>query len=204
MATPFVAACYALVRSQYSGLPVAEVISLPGSTSTPLPYVYDTSFLSTVAGQGAGLINPYKALTYKTAVSPSQLEIGDTNNFPNVPQTTTINNASPDSKTYTIKHQGAGYAEYFPYPDLLPPDYMITAVYLNNKFMPRFPLPLLPSRLLPVNLTTSMFPLRRSRLPKSSKRPFSQVLSRLPARMNHLPSLILVYLTLVERAMPST
>jgi subtilisin family serine protease len=123
MATPFVAACYALVRSQYPGLSVAEVISLLQSTSTPMPYVYDTSFLSTVASQGSGMINPYNALTYKTTVGSSQLVFGDTGNFLNIPQTITINNGSPDSKTYTIKHQGGGYAAYFPYPDILPPDY---------------------------------------------------------------------------------
>lgn len=67
------------------------------------------------------MINPYRAITYKITITPSQLEIGDTNNFVNDPKTIMINNAFPKSKTYTIKHQGAGYAEYFPYPHLLPP-----------------------------------------------------------------------------------
>jgi hypothetical protein len=123
MATPYVAACYALVRSQNPGLSVAEVLSLLQSSSTPIPYVYDHSILSTVAGQGAGMINPCNAIKFQTTITPSQLELGDTDNFLNVPQTITINNASPKSKTYTIKHQGAGYAEYFPYPDALTPQF---------------------------------------------------------------------------------
>lgn len=121
MATPFVAACYALVRSQNPSLSVAEVISLLQSSSTPMQYVYDHSILSTVAGQGAGMINPYRAIKYQTTITPSQIELGDTDKFLNVPQTIKINNASPKSKTYTIKHQGAGYAEYAPYPDALTP-----------------------------------------------------------------------------------
>ncbi|KAL2070990.1 hypothetical protein VTL71DRAFT_14016 [Oculimacula yallundae] len=119
MATPFVAACYALVRSQNLGLSVQQVISRLQSTSEPLPYVYDHSFPSTVAGQGAGMVNPYKAIIYKTTVTPSQLELRDLYNYENSPQIIRIDNASPKAKTYTIKHQGAGYAEFLPYPDIL-------------------------------------------------------------------------------------
>ena len=86
-------------------------------------YVYDHSFASTVAGQGAGIVNPYRAITYKTKITPSQWVIRDTDNYLNNPQKITINNPSPKSKTYIIKHQGAGYAEYFPYPDILTPQY---------------------------------------------------------------------------------
>jgi hypothetical protein len=123
MATPFVAACYALVRSQNPGLSVPEVISLLQSTSTPMQYVYDHSILSSVAGQGAGMVNPYRAIKYQTKITPSQLELGDTDKFLNVPQTIKINNASPKTKTYTIKHEGAGYVEYSPYPEALTPRY---------------------------------------------------------------------------------
>ncbi|PVH78927.1 subtilisin-like protein [Cadophora sp. DSE1049] len=119
MATPFVAACYALVRSQNLGLSVQQVISRMQATSEPMPYVYDHSFPSTVAGQGAGMVNPYKAIMYKTTITPSQLELKDLYIYDNAPQTIRIDNASPKAKTYTIKHQGAGYAEFFPYPDIL-------------------------------------------------------------------------------------
>lgn len=86
-----------------------------------MDYVYDHSFPSTVAGQGAGMVNPYKAITYKTTVTPSQIELGDTDDYLNSPQIIRIDNASPKAKTYTIKHQGAAYAEFYPYPDLLEP-----------------------------------------------------------------------------------
>ena len=119
MATPFVAACYALVRSQNLGLSVQQVISRMQATSAPVPYVYDQSFPSTVAGQGAGMVNPYRAIMYKTTITPSQLELKDLYIYENAPQTIRIDNASPKAKTYTIKHQGAGYAEFYPYPDIL-------------------------------------------------------------------------------------
>ncbi|KAH9212069.1 hypothetical protein DL95DRAFT_525352 [Leptodontidium sp. 2 PMI_412] len=119
MATPFVAACYALVRSQNLGLSAQQVIGRMQSTSEPMPYVYDHSFPSTVAGQGAGMVNPYKAITYKTTITPSQIELRDRYIYENAPQTIRIDNASPKAKTYTIKHQGAGYVEFFPYPDIL-------------------------------------------------------------------------------------
>jgi hypothetical protein len=123
MATPFVAACYALVKSQNPALSVAEIINLLQSSSTPMQYVYDHTIFSAVAGQGAGMINPYNAIKYQTTVTPSQIELGDTDNFLNAPQTIKINNASPKSQTYTIKHEGAGYAEYAPYPDALTPQF---------------------------------------------------------------------------------
>lgn len=119
MATPFVAACYALVRSQNLGLSVQQVIGRMQSTSEPMPYVYDHSFPSTVAGQGAGMVNPHKAITYKTTITPSQIVLRDRYIYENAPQTIRIDNASPKAKTYTIKHQGAGYVEFFPYPDIL-------------------------------------------------------------------------------------
>jgi hypothetical protein len=87
-----------------------------------MPYVYDKSVLSTVAHQGSGMINPFKAITYGTKISPSQLSIGDLDSFTKTPQKITITNSSPLPKVYTVNHKGAGYAEVFPYPDLLDPN----------------------------------------------------------------------------------
>ncbi|KAH8890656.1 subtilisin-like protein, partial [Thozetella sp. PMI_491] len=123
MAAPFVAGAYALVKSQFPNLSVAQIGNLLQSTSTPMSYVYDKSILSTVAHQGAGMVNPYKAITYGTLVSPSQINLGDLDDFQRTAQTITITNkATSGKKVFEITHQGAGYAELFPYPDLLDPN----------------------------------------------------------------------------------
>jgi subtilisin family serine protease len=62
MATPFVAGCYALVKSQFPKLSLAEIRAKLQSTSTPVAYLPDKSILSTAIHQGAGLVNPYKAI----------------------------------------------------------------------------------------------------------------------------------------------
>lgn len=126
MSAPYVAGCYALVKSRNPKLSVAEITSLLQSTATPSSYIYDKSVLSTVAHQGSGTVNPYKAIFYSTSISPSQLSLGDTDDFLNKPQKITIKNRSPLPQIYSIKHQGAGYAEVFPYPDLVDPNYYNT------------------------------------------------------------------------------
>jgi hypothetical protein len=122
MATPFVAGCFALLKSQRPGLSVAELVSLLQSTSTPIPYVYDNSILSTVVHQGSGMVNPFKAITYDTMVSPSEIRLGDLDDFTRTPQTIRITNkATSGKKIFEISHHGAGYVEVFPYPELLDP-----------------------------------------------------------------------------------
>ena len=123
MAAPFVAGCYALVKSQYPDLSVAEIGALLQSTAKPMPYVYDTSILSSVAHQGAGMVNPYKAITYGTLVTPTQVNIGDMDDYTRTPFTISITNkAASGKKVFQITHHGAGYAEVFPYPDFLEPN----------------------------------------------------------------------------------
>ncbi|KAH8879144.1 subtilisin-like protein, partial [Thozetella sp. PMI_491] len=128
MAAPYAAAAYALVKSQFPALGVQAIRNMLQSTATPLPWVYDQSILSTVAHQGSGLINPYNAINYQSTVSPSELHLGDLDDMVRrgtSVQNITITNKSTRSKTYVITHQGAGYAEYYPYPALdLPPDAM--------------------------------------------------------------------------------
>ncbi|KAH8596882.1 peptidase S8/S53 domain-containing protein [Bisporella sp. PMI_857] len=121
MATPFIAGCYALVKSKFPNLSISEITSLLQSTATPVSYAYDQKILSTAAHQGSGLVNPYKAILASSTISPSQLQIGDTDSFSNKPQKITIKNRSLLPVIYTVKHKGAGYTEYFPFPDLLQP-----------------------------------------------------------------------------------
>ncbi|RFU27661.1 hypothetical protein B7463_g8655, partial [Scytalidium lignicola] len=122
MATPFVAASYALVKSQFPTLGVKQILALLQTTATPVNTLTDTSILSTVVHQGAGLVNPYQAITFESAITPGELAIGGTDDYLNKPRNITITNKSDRSKTYVISHQGAGYIEHFPYPDILQPD----------------------------------------------------------------------------------
>jgi len=121
MATPFVAACYALVKSQFPTLSIAEIRAKLQSTSMPVAYLPDKSILSTAIHQGAGLVNPYQAIHFESSIFPSELSLGDSDSFSKYASNITITNRSDRSKTYVIDHSGAGYAERFPYPDLLLP-----------------------------------------------------------------------------------
>jgi hypothetical protein len=123
MSTPFVAACYALVKSQFPDLSVREIQYLLQSTSVPASYVPDKSILSTVAHQGSGLVNPYTAITYQSTVFPGELNIQGTETYGDKPRIITIKNKSSRSKTYILSHQGAGLVEEFPYPDILTQPY---------------------------------------------------------------------------------
>ncbi|KAH8812930.1 peptidase S8/S53 domain-containing protein [Xylogone sp. PMI_703] len=122
MATPYFAACYALVKSQFPTLGVKEILALLQTTATPVSTLTDKSILSTAVHQGAGLVNPYQAITFESTISPGELSIGDTGDYVNVPKNITITNNSDRSKSYVISHVGAGYVEHFPYPDVLQPD----------------------------------------------------------------------------------
>lgn len=123
MATPFAAGCYALVKSQFPNLSVKEIQYLLQSTAMPVSTVSDKSILSTTIHQGAGLVNPYQAITFESSISPAELPIGDIDDYINKPKTFTIKNTSNRSKKYIISHQGAGLIEYAPYPDIAPPDW---------------------------------------------------------------------------------
>ncbi|KAH7363774.1 peptidase S8/S53 domain-containing protein [Rhexocercosporidium sp. MPI-PUGE-AT-0058] len=120
MSAPFVTGCYALIKSKFPKLSVSEIQDLMQTTSVPVSWVPNTSILSTTVHQGSGLVNAYRAITYETSISPGELSIGDTDDYVNKPRNFTITNKSSRSKSYIISHQGAGYAEHFPYPDLLP------------------------------------------------------------------------------------
>ena len=121
MATPYVAACYALVKQRYPTLSITEIKALLQTTSVPASYPGDKSILSTAVHQGSGLINVYQAITSEVSISPSELSVGDTDAFLNAPRNITITNKSNTQKTFILSHQGAGYAELSPYPDLLDP-----------------------------------------------------------------------------------
>lgn len=111
MATPFLSGCYALVKSQFPELSVAEILSLLQTTSRPMEWVYNDTMVAGTFQQGAGLVNVYDAITYQSRVSPGQLLVGD--NSPTVygAVNITIENRSDLPKAYTLSHQGASYSE---------------------------------------------------------------------------------------------
>ncbi|KAH8173456.1 subtilase family protein [Sarocladium implicatum] len=122
MAAPLVAGCWALVKSQKPDMSAAEIGNLLQSSSTPVSYVFDKSILSSVAHQGSGMVNCYNAIKAQALVTPSEAILGDIDDFEGKAQTIQITNTGSSAKTFTISHQGAGYAEVFPYPDLLEPN----------------------------------------------------------------------------------
>ncbi|KAM3073458.1 hypothetical protein ACMFMG_004644 [Clarireedia jacksonii] len=112
MATPYIAACYALVKSQFPALTPHEILSLLQTTASPVSWVWDNTIFSATAQQGAGLVNAYAAVFSPSRISPGQIVVGDdpthtTYGAANV----TIQNTSGRSKTYTLSHLGAGYTD---------------------------------------------------------------------------------------------
>lgn len=103
MATPFMAGCYALVKSRLPDLDVNELFTLLMNTATPLSWFYDKSILSSAVHQGTGLVNPKAALDYESLVTPQQLNLGGTASP--VKKTITIKNRSTRSKSYVISHK---------------------------------------------------------------------------------------------------
>ncbi|KAI1456967.1 subtilisin-like protein [Annulohypoxylon moriforme] len=111
MATPFISGCYALVKSQFPDLSVAEILSLLQSTSSPITWVWNDTMIAGTFQQGAGLVNVYKAITYQARVSPGQLLVSDNSRTEYGAVNITIENQSNISKIYTLSHEGASYSE---------------------------------------------------------------------------------------------
>jgi subtilisin family serine protease len=112
MATPYIAACYALVKSQLPAISPAEILSLLQTTASPVSWVWDSTILSATAQQGAGLVNAYAAISASSRISPGQIVVGDDPTHTKYGATNvTIQNTSGRSKTYTLSHLGAGYTD---------------------------------------------------------------------------------------------
>lgn len=69
----------------------------------------DDGPIASLAQQGAGLINAYNAVNYKTFISPSILALNDTVNS-KYQQQITIQNGASTAQTYTLSHLPAGTA----------------------------------------------------------------------------------------------
>lgn len=103
MSTPYMAGCYALIKSQHPELGPDEIYGLMMSTGKPVPWIEDQSMLSSATHQGAGLVNAYKAVHSWNLISPSQLILPTSNKT--ISANITITNNLPVSNIYNFTHQ---------------------------------------------------------------------------------------------------
>jgi len=106
MACPHVAGIAALLL-QAKGKNAAtakSIFTLLQTTSSPiLDNTTNTAPLNTLAQAGAGLVNVYNALSYKTELSAGQFELNDTANW-KADHTFQIKNTGSGAVTYRISH----------------------------------------------------------------------------------------------------
>lgn len=117
MATPFLAASYALLKSQFPTYSVDQIRELLQTTCSPRKWIgagedEAGGMLSSTAQQGAGLVDVWKAVMAQTGISPGQIVVGDNSRTEYGEANITITNRSPLAKTYRLAHVGAGYADY--------------------------------------------------------------------------------------------
>ncbi|PVH74102.1 subtilisin-like protein [Cadophora sp. DSE1049] len=111
MATPYLAGCYALVKSQFPDETIQQIRNRLQITAKPMPWMYDRAMLSATPQQGAGLVNVFDAIYSETTVSPGQLTLFTSKTAYDTANVT-IENNSENPKTYTLSHEGAGYMDY--------------------------------------------------------------------------------------------
>ncbi|EHK25873.1 uncharacterized protein TRIVIDRAFT_189569 [Trichoderma virens Gv29-8] len=119
MATPYIAGCYALVKSKFPHLSVDEILISLQITARPTTWAWNTSMLATTAQQGAGLVNVYDAITSLTHVSVGQLAVTDNNRTSFGLVNFTVTNSGRTLQKYKLQHRPAGYVyEGVSYPEV--------------------------------------------------------------------------------------
>ena len=113
MATPCLAASYALVKISIPVTTIDQIKDMLQTNVSPVPWVYNTAILLATAQQGAGLVNVYNAIFSKSTLSPGQLLISDVSKTVYGTANIIISNPSSKSVKYTLSHQGAGYMDYY-------------------------------------------------------------------------------------------
>jgi subtilisin family serine protease len=114
MATPFAAGAYALLKSAYPNLSVDELRSTFASTANPTRWWADNRVIHSTLGQGAGLINVWKAYNSGALLNETRIVLGTT---AKATRSFTIKNTLGRSKTFSITHEPAGLNERVPYPE---------------------------------------------------------------------------------------
>ncbi|KAI7849102.1 peptidase S8/S53 domain-containing protein [Circinella umbellata] len=114
MASPYVTGIVALLQQAKGGgrsIDIHDLRSLLISSSSPFN-IYNTNAFESVARQGSGQVDVYRALRLSTKVTPPQIQLGDlTHMAPNNEYTFTIHNNGRMAAEYTITHQAAGTVE---------------------------------------------------------------------------------------------
>ncbi|KIM30502.1 hypothetical protein M408DRAFT_22002 [Serendipita vermifera MAFF 305830] len=113
MATPYVAGTSALLlQTKGASKEVARAARdlLQTTAHAIRSSKNETALLQTASVQGAGLIDAYNMVHYKTVVSPGQLLLNDTANFKGH-HTIQIFNSGTKKITYTLTHKPAGTAQ---------------------------------------------------------------------------------------------
>lgn len=110
MATPFIAASFALVMEARGRLTPAEIESFLASNANPQLYLDKRTdpftwkeWLTSPAQQGAGLIQVYDAIHATTLLEPASLSFNDTANFAGT-LNFTLSNTDSEEIVYTFSH----------------------------------------------------------------------------------------------------
>ncbi|KAI1655013.1 peptidase S8/S53 domain-containing protein [Daldinia decipiens] len=117
MATPYLAGCYALVKSQLPELSVTEILTRLQTTAKPLTRA-TRSDLSPTVHQGAGLVEAYDAIFFQSFASPGQFQLGPNEILAKSQPYVTISNPSSKDVEYTLTHSSTPGMAHFPYPDV--------------------------------------------------------------------------------------
>ncbi|KAM0449851.1 hypothetical protein ACHAPV_006960 [Trichoderma viride] len=110
MATPFIAASAALLKSQQPHLGVSELYARLMATAKPLRE-FGLPLVASTARQGGGLVDAYAAVYADTAVSPSEIDLRDSASP--APHKITLTNQSKGKKTYQIGHVPAAFTRVY-------------------------------------------------------------------------------------------
>jgi subtilisin family serine protease len=112
MATPYMAASYALIKLHRPSLTVNQIYALMQNSGTILPWYFNQNIKTAAVQQGAGFLNTHKALTSESYVTPRQLNAGFGTDWitwnNSVTVNLTITNLSARSKRYKFSHTPAG------------------------------------------------------------------------------------------------
>jgi hypothetical protein len=113
MATPYVAGAAALLietKGASKDVSLAARDMLQTTSHAIRQSTNETDLLQTASVQGAGLIDAYSMVHYKTVVTPGQLLLNDTANFKGR-HTIQVYNSGEKKITYTLTHNPAGTAQ---------------------------------------------------------------------------------------------
>ncbi|KAK0552841.1 hypothetical protein OC846_001412 [Tilletia horrida] len=109
MATPFISGSTAMFRSiKGSNAETAQSLrDILSNTANPLGFSINVTTLETVARQGGGIVDVYRAVNSVSRVSPGRLDLNDSAHFDGT-QTITVSNVGTMEQTYTLSHLPAG------------------------------------------------------------------------------------------------